>query len=80
MKKLFILILSADTESRKFCESIENMTFKLVDLKEKISMELDLSSDDISLMEMTDFMDAVNDDNLDLDNSFISYIFIEPKI
>ena len=68
-------------DARRFCEHMEDRTFdSLEDAETAMIKEGALESDfngQIGIWKLTDFMDAVNDEELDvLTQSFISYINI----
>lgn len=79
-----VLIPVGYENSRKVCESIENQTFKtVIELNKKIEKELGASEFDdqensaILFYDITDFMQEVNDQNLDvLSEYFITYVEI----
>ena len=60
--------------ARRACEQVENRTFNNVDeLRNALLCVYDIEK--FICLELTDFMDAVNDQELDdLTNSFISYV------
>lgn len=81
MKIIIVLISVEYDNARQVCNLIENTTFKGFDeLKETLNRELDTKpSDSINLFfEISDFMEAVNDQELDvLTEYFISYVKFE---
>ena len=81
MKIIIVLISVEYDNARKVCNLIENTTFKGFDeLKETLRKELrPKPSNSISLFyEISDFMEAVNDQELDvLTEYFISYVKFE---
>lgn len=80
MKLIMVLISVEYHNARKVCNLIENTTFKdYNELKETLTRELDEDpTDGINLFfEISDFMEAVNDQELDvLTEYFISYVNI----
>jgi hypothetical protein len=68
--------------SRKVCELIENREFDSQKaLRSFLELELGISQEDVDLNHpvfhlMTDFMDVCNDQYLDMDSYFISYVRI----
>lgn len=85
--KTAIVLISAEhfSNSRKVCESIEKQVFtNSSELREKINAELEtdhtieqrnLLRNSILIYEISDFMDAVNNQELDvLTNHFLSYV------
>ena len=88
-QKTFIVLIPVDyVMSRKVCEEIENEEFKSVDtLLEAVNTKLkqggmegedEQVSNEILVYELTNFMDEVNNQNLDeLSNYFISYVHIK---
>jgi hypothetical protein len=79
METCIVLIPVSYSNARKVCNSIEKQKFDGVDVaREVIKKKLD---DDykghVSIFLLTDFMEEMNDQNLDnLENYFISYIHI----
>ena len=79
-----IVLISVDyVNARKTCEQIQNEKFDSRDIARKRIEEL-LNEDEvghISIFRLTDFMDEVNDQNLDnLTEYFISYIQINLEL
>jgi hypothetical protein len=79
-----VVLISVDYDNaRKTCEQIENENFDSRDIARKRIKEL-LNEDEvghISIFRLTDFMDEVNDQNLDnLTEYFISYIQINLEL
>jgi hypothetical protein len=79
-----IVLISVDyVNARKTCEQIQNEKFDSRDIARKRIKEL-LNEDEvghISIFRLTDFMDEVNDQNLDnLTEYFISYIQINLEL
>jgi hypothetical protein len=79
-----IVLISVDYDNaRKTCEQIENEKFDSRDTARKRIKEL-LNEDEvghISIFRLTDFIDEVNDQNLDnLTEYFISYIQINLEL
>ena len=75
MKTLYVLFLPVIPGARKFCENVENCEFERSSLLSKLSYELNIENN-YTLMEMTDFMDAFNNDNMTSSDVFISYLYI----
>jgi hypothetical protein len=79
-----IVLISVDYDNaRKTCEQIENEKFDSRENARRIIKEL-LNEDEvghISIFRLTDFIDEVNDQNLDnLTEYFISYIQINLEL
>lgn len=82
MTKTFIVLISVDHDSaREVCNFIENRTFKNYDeFNKTLRTELDaeLTSNLVLTFAISDFMEAVNDQELDvLTEYFMSYVQIE---
>ncbi len=85
--KTFIVLIPVDnslTEPRKACEMIENTKFNIggsvqatsIDVLNKIMFELGIEdSHNIEVEPITDFMDRFNDEELNADNYFMSYVY-----
>lgn len=85
--KTFVVLIPVDnslTEPRKACEIIENTKFNIVgsvqataiDVLNKIMFELGVEdSHNIEVEPITDFMDRFNDEELNADNYFMSYVY-----
>jgi hypothetical protein len=79
METHIVLIPVEYSNSRKVCEQIQNQKFKSVnEALIEITSKLDIESlSDILIYDMNNFMDAVNDQDLDvLTDFFMSYIII----
>jgi hypothetical protein len=81
---LYVVLVPVDSFSnaRKVCELIETQTFgTFTHLNNVLNEELvrdDEDGDEVTVLKISDFMDAVNDQELDnLTNCFISYVNIE---
>ena len=78
MEKIFVVIVPVDyPDSRKVCEFIENMKFEGTgEIGEFLAKEgIDGGLGDIMIYDLSDFMDGVNNQELDtLTDSFISYV------
>lgn len=78
MEKIFVVIVPVDYHnSRKVCELIENSKFNgTAEIGKFLAKEgIDGSSGDILIYDLSDFMDGVNNQELDiLTDSFISYV------
>lgn len=85
MRTIIVLIPVDYTESRKTCERIENQKFEnLTVLSKEIEKELgsidadEQENTEVLFYDISEFMDEVNDQNLDvLTDFFISYVQIE---
>lgn len=86
MKTFVVLIPVVDslTEPRKACEMIENTKFNIggsvqataIDVLNKIVFELGIEdSHNIEVEPITDFMDRFNDEEINADNYFMSYVY-----
>jgi hypothetical protein len=79
METHIVLIPVEYSNSRKVCEQIQNQKFKSVnEALIEITSKLDIESlSDILIYDMNNFMDVVNDQDLDvLIDFFMSYIII----
>ena len=84
--KTFIVLIPIEgsvVEPRKACEMIENTNFKFngsyqpscMNIRDKVLFELGVEDNhSIEVESMTDFMDRCNDQELDLESYFISYV------
>lgn len=82
MKKVIVIIPVDYHNSRKVCELIENTTYSNFDELDKVLIEHGLNGveGEIMFFEISEFMDAVNNQELDiLTDSFISYVNINEK-
>ncbi len=83
MKNVKVILIPVEyTKSRKVCEQIESMPFKTFeDVMTKIKKELGepiKRGVEILVYPLTDFMEVVNDQDLDvLTEYFISYVQID---
>jgi hypothetical protein len=81
MKTIIVVIPCKYTNARKVCESIQNGTYKTESkLIEVLKSELEFEEEATKpmVLNMSDFMDLVNDQELDnLSDCFISYVTIE---
>lgn len=76
MATIIVSIPASHNFARKVCETIENETFENVQvLNDLIKEKLGLHNN-VSIYALTDFMDAINDDDFDMNSRFISYITI----
>tara|TARA_R110000822_G_scaffold32188_1_gene92640 strand:+ start:1057 stop:1326 length:270 start_codon:yes stop_codon:yes gene_type:complete len=87
--KTFVVLIPVDdslTEPRKACEMIENTKFNVEDfisetitakhVLKKVMLELGIETDhNIEVEPITDFMDRFNNEELNVDNYFMSYIY-----
>lgn len=73
------------TNSRKVCELIQNCEYdSMVDLRNYLDKELEVDYDDEEtekpiFFDLNDFMDECNDQYLNIENYFISYVEIIKK-
>jgi hypothetical protein len=79
---LRMVLLSVDdfSDGRKVANHIEGSTYKNKDeaLKDILSREVDLpSTAGVGISEPTDFMEFCNDQEINLEQFWVSYIFIE---
>ena len=72
MKTYVVIIPSSEINARKVCEQIENTIVESGQQLSDAVPQLDDVEHDI--YELTDFMDAINNEELFLDDAFISYI------
>lgn len=80
MKNIFIVAISVEFgNARKVCEWIESESFENMDaLVNRLKEELEPTKGSrFTIYELTDFMDDCNDQYLDLESVFISYVKIE---
>jgi hypothetical protein len=64
--------------SRKTAENIENQTYKTTtSLLTELSNIDDINIDEVLIYPITDFMDACNDQEINLELYFISYVYFE---
>ena len=82
IENVFVVIVSVDyNNARKVCELIEAQTFgSFNDLRNVLNSELGVEKNDENqpqFFSLTDFMDECNDQYLDLESVFISYVKIE---
>ena len=76
MEKTFIIIIPASYDnSRNTCERYENRVFdSTTELRAELVID-GLSGDDVMVCNLSDFMDGVNNQEIDvLTDSFISYV------
>ncbi len=79
-KSIRIVTLSVDdfTDGRKVANHIENTTFKSKqEALEYILSQENLSTAGVGIMELSSFMEACNDQDINLECFWISYIYIE---
>lgn len=87
MKTFVILIAVKYNNSRKVCENIENSKYEFSDkpnltvVRDKILKEVDDEelTNHLSVYPITDFMDDCNDQMINLENYFISYVYADQK-
>lgn len=72
MKTYVVIIPASEINARKVCEQIEETIVEAG--QHLIDAIPQLDSIDHDIYELTDFMDAINNEELFLDDSFISYI------
>ena len=82
MKNTFIVTISVDYHNaKKVCEAIESQTFgSFNDLRNVLNSELGVEKNDENqpqFFSLTGFMDECNDQYLDLESVFISYVKVE---
>lgn len=85
--KTFVVLIPVDNSSaepRKACEMIEGTKFNIggsvqataIDVLNKIMIELGVEdSHSIEVDPITEFMDRFNDEGLNVDNYFMSYVY-----
>jgi hypothetical protein len=78
METCIVLISVINSNARKVCEAIENQKFDSREsARETIKAQLGDYEGGVSILRLTDFMDEVNNQELDnLQFSFISYVHI----
>ena len=84
--KTFVVLIPVDnslTDPRKACEMIENTKFSVggsvqattIDVLNKVMFELGIETPhNIEVETITDFMDRFNDEELNVDDYFMSYV------
>ncbi len=82
MQNIFIVTISVDySNAREVCELIEAQTFgSFSNLRNVLNSELILEDEDVNqpqFFSLTDFMDECNDQYIDLESVFISYVKID---
>ena len=82
METCIVLISVVNSNARKVCEAIENQKFDSREsARETIKAQLDDYEGGVSILRLTDFMDEVNNQELDnLQFSFISYVHINLEL
>jgi hypothetical protein len=82
METCVVLISVINSNARKVCEAIENQKFDSREsARETIKEQLGEDEGGVSILRLTDFMDEVNNQELDnLQFSFISYIQINLEL
>jgi hypothetical protein len=82
METCVVIISVINSNARKVCEAIENQKFdSRENARETIKEQLGDYDGGVSILRLTDFMDEVNNQELDnLQFSFISYIQINLDI
>lgn len=80
-KTLMVVVIDVDgfTNGRKACNNIENMTFKKTDdvIKELLKYtSISGKEGYVSMYELTDFMELCNDQQINLEGSWISYVHL----
>ena len=79
MKAQIIAIPVDYTNSRKVAEAIESRQFdSYVELHKQLHKQLQFENaiPEPTIYSLTDFMDACNDQEIDLEGNFISYVYI----
>lgn len=80
---VLIPVINSLTEPRRSCEMIENIKFNIggsvqataIDVLNKIMFELGIEDNhNIEVEPITDFMDRFNNQELEVENYFISYV------
>ncbi len=76
-----VLIPSKFHNARKACESVENQEFKdikalLHELHDVLDKSKNGDEEDVLVFAMTDFMDEVNNDDVDLTKYSMSYVHL----
>lgn len=77
-----VVIPCSFTNARKVCELIENQKFANSDeLRETLTLqEKEIETENVLWYEISDFMDEVNNGDLEIFiHSFISYVWIQKK-
>ena len=83
MKTFIVLIpINSSLDSRNACEAIENMVLygqkSTLDVLRELRRRLNTDhSSDIGVEPITDFMDRFNDEEINPDDYFLSYVYTE---
>ena len=76
MATIIVSIPASHNFARKVCETIENETFENTEALSTLMNEKLGLNNEVSIYLLTDFMDAINDDEFDMNSRFISYVTI----
>ena len=76
MKVYFLMVNVNFNNARKVCELVENTTYNHKDDLITYLENQNVSSTEFYILNISEFMDACNDQELDIENYFISYFFI----
>ena len=80
-----IVLLPVDTNTRRECEIIRGAHFKVKtkhqptkkDILDEVSFRLGLNADNDKVMFVSDFMNMFNDQELNPDDYYMSYVYVE---
>lgn len=75
-----VVIPCSFTNARKVCELIQNQKFANSNELKETLQEKEIETENVLWYEISDFMDEVNNGDLDtFTDSFISYVWIQKK-
>jgi len=81
MKNLNVVLLEVDSFNRKTAENIENQTFKTLNaLIKKVRKEETEKGGSINVLPLSDFIDSCNNQEIELEGVWVSYVFIDEKL
>lgn len=81
MEQVIVIIPVGYHNSRKVCEAIENQKFDSTHKLLELLIKEGINGSEVNILKMTDFMDSVNNQELDvLTDSFITYVQIKTII
>lgn len=76
MKAYFLMISVNFSNARKVCELVENTTYSHKDDLITYLENQNVYSTEFYILDISEFMDACNSQELDIESYFISYFFI----
>ena len=83
--EVLIVLIPVDITARKVCETIENAHFTIKtkhqptkeDILDEVSFRLGLNAYNDKVMFVSDFMNMFNDQELNPDDYYMSYVYVE---